>query len=175
MRRKAPRVAAALGCGIFAISGFASGASGASGLSETAPISQEDIDQALSTPTELTFWTWVPNIQNEVDMFEEAYPAISVTVENVGQGDTHYQQLRTVLLSGEGAPDVVQMEYQYIPSFLVTKSLLDLTPYGAAELEGDYVPWVWKQVAAGGGVWSIRRTPARWATCTEPTSSSRLA
>ena len=76
MRRKAPRVAAALGCGIFAISGFASGASGASGLSETAPISQEDIDQALSTPTELTFWTWVPNIQNEVDLFEEAYPAI---------------------------------------------------------------------------------------------------
>ena len=121
MRRKAPRVAAALGCGIFAISGFASGASKASGQSETAPISQE---------------------------------------ENVGQGDAHYQQLRTVLLSGEGAPDVVQMEYQYIPSFLVTKSLLDLTPYGAAELEGDYVPWVWKQVAAGGEC-RQRRRPAR--------------
>ena len=83
MRRNAPRVAAALGCGIFAISGFASSASG---HSETGPISQEEIDEALSTPTELTFWTWVPDIQNEVDLFEEAYPAISVTVENVGQG-----------------------------------------------------------------------------------------
>ena len=152
MRRNAPRVAAALGCGIFAISGFASGASG---LSETAPISQEEIDHPCSTPTELTFWTWVPDIQNEVDLFEEAYPAISVTVENVGQGAPHYQQLRTVLLSGQGVLDVVQMEYQYIPSLVATKSLLDLTPYGAAELEGDYVPWVWEQVAAGGGVWSI--------------------
>ena len=67
----------------------------------------------------------------------------------------HYQQLRTVLLSGEGAPDVAQMEFQFIPSFVVTESLLDLTPYGAAELEGDYVPWVWAQVATGDGVWSI--------------------
>ena len=66
MRRNALRVAAALGCGIFAISGFASSASG----SETGPISQDEIDEALSTPTELTFWTWVPDIQNEVDLFE---------------------------------------------------------------------------------------------------------
>ena len=58
-------------------------------------------------------------------------------------GRAHYQQLRTALLSGEGAPDVAQMEFQFIPSFVVTESLLDLTPYGAAELEGDYVPWVW--------------------------------
>ena len=152
MKSKAPRVAAALGCGILAIAGFPSGASG---HSETGPISQEEIDEALSTPTELTFWTWLPDIQNEVDLFEAAYPAISVTVENVGQGADHYQQLRAALQAGEGAPDVAQMEYQFIPSFLVTESLLDLTPYGAAELEGDYVPSVWAQVATGDGVWSI--------------------
>ena len=152
MKSNAPRVAAALGCGILAIGGFPSGASG---HSETVPISQEEIDEALSTPTELTFWTWLPDIQNEVDLFEEAYPAISVTVENVGQGAPHYQQLRAALQAGEGAPDVAQLEYQFIPSFLVTESLLDLTPYGAAELEGDFVPSVWAQVATGGGVWSI--------------------
>ena len=125
MKSNAPRVAAALGCGILAIGGFPSGASG---HSETVPISQEEIDEALSTPTELTFWTWLPDIQNEVDLFEEAYPAISVTVENVGQGAAHYQQLRTALQAGEGAPDVAQMEFQYIPSFTITKSLLDMTP-----------------------------------------------
>ena len=40
----------------------------------------------MSTPTDLTFWTWVPDIQNEVDLFEAKYPAIKVKVENVGQG-----------------------------------------------------------------------------------------
>ena len=28
----------------------------------------------MSTPTELTFWTWVPDIENEVALFEEKYP-----------------------------------------------------------------------------------------------------
>ncbi len=31
-------------------------------------------EEALNTPTELTFWTWVPDIQDQVDMFEAEYP-----------------------------------------------------------------------------------------------------
>ena len=30
-------------------------------------------------PTELTFWTWVPDIQDQVDLFEAEYPAISTS------------------------------------------------------------------------------------------------
>ncbi|HZW41778.1 MAG TPA: sugar ABC transporter substrate-binding protein, partial [Agromyces sp.] len=74
------------------------------------PVSQEDIDKAMSTPTKLTFWTWVPDIENEVKLFEEKYPEIDVTVENVGQGLPHYQKLRSAIEAGEGAPDVAQIE-----------------------------------------------------------------
>ena len=84
----------------------------------------------------LTFWTWVPDIENEVKLFEEKYPAIDVKVENVGQGLPHYQKLRSAIEAGEGAPDVAQIEYQYIPSFVLPESLLDLTPYGADDLVG---------------------------------------
>ena len=118
-------------------------------------LTQADIDKALHTPTNLTFWTWVPDIENEVALFEKAYPDIHVKVENVGQGLDHYQKVRTALKSGDGAPDVVQLEYQYIPSFTLTKSLLDLTPYGADDIAGDYVDWVWKQVSTNDGVWAI--------------------
>ena len=97
-------------------------------------ITQEDIDKAMTTPTELTFWTWVPDIQNQVDLFEAKYPAIKVKVENVGQGLPHYQKLRSAIEAGEGAPDVAQVEYPYIPSFVLTESLLDLAPYGADDL-----------------------------------------
>ena len=90
----------------------------------------------MTTPTELTFWTWVPDIENEVELFEEKYPAIDVKVENVGQGLPHYQKLRSAIEAGEGAPDVAQIEYQYIPSFVLPESLLDLTPYGADDLVG---------------------------------------
>ena len=119
------------------------------------PVSQDQIDEAMSTPTELTFWTWVPDIEDEVALFEEEYPAIDVTVENVGQGLPHYQKLRSAIEAGEGAPDVAQIEYQYIPSFVLPESLLDLTPYGADDLSGDYVDWAWNQVSPADEVWAI--------------------
>ena len=109
----------------------------------------------MSTPTELTFWTWVPDIENEVALFEEKYPEINVKVENVGQGLPHYQKLRSAIEAGEGAPDVAQIEYQYIPSFVLPESLLDLAPYGADDLADDYVEWAWNQVSPGDEVWAI--------------------
>jgi multiple sugar transport system substrate-binding protein len=119
-------------------------------------ISQAEIDEAMQTPTELTFWTWVPDIEQEVALFEEAYPAIDVTVVNAGQGEPQYTKLRTALQAGSGAPDAVQIEFQYIPTFTVTDSLLDLRPYGAEELADQFVEWTWGQVTGENGeVWAI--------------------
>ncbi|MFB7249972.1 ABC transporter substrate-binding protein [Microbacterium sp. NPDC056234] len=119
------------------------------------PITDEQREEALNTPTELTFWTWVPNIEDEVALFEEKYPEIDVKVENVGQGLPHYQKLRSALEAGEGAPDVAQIEYQHIPSFVLAEALLDLAPHGADDLADDYVGWAWNQVSPGDEVWSI--------------------
>ena len=71
----------------------------------------------MNTETTLTFWTWVPDIQNEIKLFTTQYPKIKVDLVNVGQGAPHYQKLRTAIQSGQGAPDVAQMEFQYINSF----------------------------------------------------------
>lgn len=126
------------------------GTGGASG-----PITDAQREEALNTPTDLTFWTWVPDVQDQVDMFEKEYPQIHVTVENVGQGLDHYSKVRTASKAGTGGPDVVQLEYQFISSFAQTGELLDLTPYGAADLADQYVPWVWKQVVSNDQVLAI--------------------
>jgi len=156
--RKAPRTALALGSAGAAValvlSGCTPGTTGGDSGGDGA-ITQEQIDEALSTPTELTFWTWVPDIQNEVDLFEAKYPDIKVKVENVGQGLPHYQKLRSAIEAGEGAPDVAQVEYQYIPSFVLPESLLDLAPYGGDDLADDYVEWAWNQVSPADEVWAI--------------------
>lgn len=155
--KKARRTAATLTVGAATVAVLLTGCapSGDGGGGTQGPITQEQIDEAMSTPTELTFWTWVPDIQNEVDLFEEKYPDITVKVENVGQGLPHYQKLRSAIEAGEGAPDVAQIEYQYIPSFVLPGSLLDLTPYGADDLADDYVGWAWNQVSPGDEVWAI--------------------
>ncbi|GIF00447.1 ABC transporter substrate-binding protein [Paractinoplanes rishiriensis] len=119
-------------------------------------VSQADIDAAMQTPTTLTFWTWVPDIAKEVAVFQQKYPAIKVNVVNAGQGTPEYTKLRTALKAGTGAPDVVQMEFQYIPTFSLTKSLVDLRPYGAGALKPKFVDWTWSQVTgAGGEIWAI--------------------
>jgi multiple sugar transport system substrate-binding protein len=156
--RNAPRTALALGAGAVAtaliFSGCAPGGGGGEGA-DGEEITDEQREEALNTPTELTFWTWVPDIENEVALFEEKYPEIDVKVENVGQGLPHYQKLRSALEAGEGAPDVAQVEYQYIPSFILSESLLDLAPYGAGEIEDDFVGWAWEQVSPDDAVWGI--------------------
>jgi multiple sugar transport system substrate-binding protein len=103
----------------------------------------------------LTFWTWVPNIQSAVDLYEQTHPGTDVEVVNVGQGDEHYTQLRTVLTAGSGAPDAVQMEFKNIPGFVLTESLVDLREHGAAELENQFLPSAWRQVLVGEGIYGI--------------------
>ncbi|PAZ16042.1 ABC transporter substrate-binding protein [Streptomyces sp. SA15] len=143
--------AVSLGAALAACSGDSD-----SGSSSAEPVSQADIDKAMKTPTELTFWTWVPDIQQEVALFEKKYPAIKVKVVNAGQGVAHYTKLRTALKAGSGAPDMVQIEYQAIPTFTITNSLLNLAPYGATALKDQFVDWTWGQVSGPGGeVWAI--------------------
>ncbi|MEU4160831.1 extracellular solute-binding protein [Actinoplanes sp. NPDC026670] len=118
-------------------------------------VSQAEIDAAMTKPTELTFWTWVPDIEKEVALFEKKYPAIDVKVVNAGQGEPEYTKLRTALKAGTGAPDVAQIEFQYIPTFAITESLVDLRPYGAEQHAGTFVDWTWKQVTgAQGQIWA---------------------
>lgn len=51
---------------------------------------------------------------------------------------------------------MAQVEYQYIPTFTITDSLLDLRPYGASALKDTFVDWAWGQVSgANGEVWAI--------------------
>ena len=72
----------------------------------------------MDTETTLTFWTWVPDItERGRSCSPTKYPKIKVKIVNVGQGAPHYQKLRTAIQSGQGAPDVAQVEFQYIPSF----------------------------------------------------------
>lgn len=157
MNKKTRRTALALVGGAASIGLLLTGCAPSSGGGggSTGAVTQDEIDEALSTPTKLTFWTWVPDIENEVKLFEEKYPEIDVTVENVGQGLPHYQKLRSAIEAGEGAPDVAQLEYQYIPSFVLNDSLLDLAAYGGDDLSADYVDWAWNQVSPGDEVWGI--------------------
>ncbi|MDQ1513376.1 MAG: multiple sugar transport system substrate-binding protein [Microbacteriaceae bacterium] len=160
MLGNASRRVLAAGSGVLAAVLILTGCSSSQGTSpSSSAVPQDRVAKALKTPTNLTFWTWLPDIQKNVDLFEKKYPAIKVKVQNVGNGTTEFTKIRTALKSGKGAPDVVQLSTSFVSSFVATDSLMDLTPYGAADLESDYLPSMWNQVASNGHIYAV---PQDW-------------
>ena len=106
-------------------------------------------------PATITFWSWVPGIKEEVKLFNETHDNVTVKYVNAGQGADEYTKLRTALKAEKGVPDVVQIEFQYIPSFTQIDALADISQYGANDVKTDYVDWTWSQVSDGDKVYAI--------------------
>jgi multiple sugar transport system substrate-binding protein len=112
-------------------------------------------DSTGGGPVELTFWSWVPGIKDEVQLYNDTHKNVTVKYVNAGQGAAEYTKLRTALKAEKGVPDVVQIEFQYIPTFTQIDALADISQYGANDVKNDYVDWTWSQVSEGDKVYAI--------------------
>jgi multiple sugar transport system substrate-binding protein len=101
-------------------------------------------------PVNLILWSWLPDFQKQVDLFEAAHPNIKVQLVNAGQGGPHYTKLRAALQAGSGLPDVAHMEFQLIRSFGQINALADLGPLGADAVRDQFAAWTLDQASAGG-------------------------
>jgi len=127
------------------------GGDGGGGAGATA----DEIEAALQEGGSLTYWTWTPQAEKQIEEFEKAYPDVDVTlVDTVGAGESN-TKLQNAIAAGKGVPDVVQIEYQSIPQFQLPGQLVDLTQYGFDELESLYTPSTWGAVSQNGGIWGL--------------------
>lgn len=110
---------------------------------------------ASSKGTHLTFWAWVPGINRAVDAFNSTHPGICVTLENPGAGIDEYTPLNNTLKAGSGAPDAAEVEFAELPSYVLQKSVVDLSKYGANADRVKFVPWAWNQVSRGNAVYAM--------------------
>ncbi|GCE12173.1 ABC transporter substrate-binding protein [Tengunoibacter tsumagoiensis] len=103
----------------------------------------------------LTYWSWIPNLQTSIDLFNKTHPNIHVNWETVPSGSSGtYAKMFTALKAGN-APDLGQVEYQFLPTFEATGGLVDLSPYGASSVKDKFVPWTWGQVTQGNAIYAI--------------------
>lgn len=116
--------------------------------------SADALEAALNEGGSLTYWTWTPSAEAQVAAFEEAYPNVDVTVVNTGGANDNNIKLQNAIAAGSGAPDVVQLEYQALPQFVITDSVVDLTEYGFAGLESLYTASTWGSISQG-GIWGL--------------------
>jgi multiple sugar transport system substrate-binding protein len=108
-----------------------------------------------STATPITFWAWVPGIARAVTAFNQSHPSICVTLENPGAGLNEYTPLNNALKAGSGAPDVAEVEFDELPSFIIQKYVVNLVPYGASNYQSDFASWAWHEVSEGSAVYAM--------------------
>lgn len=110
----------------------------------------DDPPEPAGDATTVTFWSWVPDIEMQIELFEAANPDIIVDHVNVGVGGEQYTQLRTAIRAGD-VPDVAQIEFEALPSFIIADALVDLREQGADDLDGVFAPGVWGAVQGEDG------------------------
>jgi len=108
----------------------------------------------VETMVEINFWSWVPSIEEQVEVWNETHPDIQIIHRNAGAGNAEYTALNTAIQANTDIPDIVQIEYQHLPAYIVQDVLLDLAQYGANDVKDQFVPWTWAQVSQGGGVYA---------------------
>jgi len=139
----------------IALSLAACGGAGARGAMGSFKLGANGMPVYNGPKATLSFWSWVPGIDKAVAAFEKAYPRITIKWDNVGNGTAEYSKLLTALQAGSGAPDVAQIEYQAMPTFINQGGLVDLAKHGAAQIKGQFAPWTWAQVSRGDAVYAI--------------------
>lgn len=101
----------------------------------------------------LTFWEWAPGFDKPVALWNKQHPGIQVRMTKIpGQGN--YAKMRAALKAGN-APDLVQMEYDAVPGFLLDGGLENLSKYGADRYRGKFVDWQWQQASFGGNLYAV--------------------
>lgn len=101
----------------------------------------------------VTLWAWYPNTELVVDNFNKQHDDVQVCWTNAGAGGDEYDKFQTAISAGSGAPDVVMLEADRIPTYQVQDALVDLRDLGFKDVKANFSDGAWKDVSVGDGVY----------------------
>lgn len=100
---------------------------------------------------ELTFWSWAPGIEDVVALWNQQNPDVQVLVSRQDAGDAAVTKLLTAVRAGNGAPDLVQAEYQTITSLVAADAIADIAAGLDPETPEHFSEGIWSAVGVGDG------------------------
>ena len=112
--------------------------------------SSSDDGEAGSGPVSLTYWTWTPGMDKVVDLWNKGpgkKEQITVTVKKQASGDTLVTKILTAHKAGK-APDLVQAEYQALPTLVSHDALADIGD-SVGDAKSRFADGVWQQTTLG--------------------------
>lgn len=106
----------------------------------------------------LTFTSWVPGMQETVDLWNKENPDIQVKYKEVVGGNAGTYQSYSNQIKANKTPDIGMVEFDNLPSFRLQDGLTDIGPCAPVqEVTDKYVDWAMSQVGFGeeGAVYGI--------------------
>ncbi|MGO4595755.1 ABC transporter substrate-binding protein [Leifsonia sp. 2TAF2] len=126
---------------------------GCSGGSGAAASCQNKI--VHSDAKQVTMWAWYPNFEPVVDLFNKNHKDVQICWTNTGAGNDEYTKFSTAIQAGSGAPDVVMLESEVVPSYVADGSIVNLSKLGADKVKSNYSEGAWSDVSNGGAAYAI--------------------
>lgn len=88
-------------------------------------------------------------MEKVVDVWNAENPDIQVTVNKQDGGDAAVTKFLTAIKAGSGAPDLMQAEYQVIPTLVSSDALADISGYIDETTREEFSDGVWNAVTLG--------------------------
>ncbi|HEY3883083.1 MAG TPA: extracellular solute-binding protein, partial [Trebonia sp.] len=142
--RRRRRAVAIAGAALAAL--VAAGCSSSGSSSSTPPTAGTSSSGQAASGQKVTlqFWTWVPNMDKVVAIWNKAHPDIQVQVQTQAGGDQELTKLLTAAKGGN-PPDLAQVEYQVLPTLVTNNYLANIAQYDGG-LKSDFPAGNWNQV-----------------------------
>ena len=160
---RSTRWLAALGSGMLLLlaacsSGDSSTASSDSAAAGAGGSATACAPAAAGEKVNLSFYSWIPGIEDVVKTWNAANPDIQVEVKTGPSGNGGaYQNFSNGIKAGN-APDLMQIEFDRLPNFRIQDGLADIASCpGVTEAKSQFVDWTWSQATFGedGSVYAI--------------------
>ncbi len=100
-----------------------------------------------SGPVKLTYWSWAPGMEKVAAIWNKKNPDIKVTVSKQASGGEIVTKLITAKKAGN-APDLMQVEYQSLPTLVSNDVLADIAKY-AKNTKAQFADGMWQMVTLG--------------------------
>ena len=112
--------------------------------------SSDSDSKTESGPVSLTYWTWTPGMDKVVDLWNKGpgkKDQITVTVKKQASGDSLITKILTAH-KAKKAPDLVQAEYQALPTLVSNDALADISK-DLGDTKSKFADGVWQQTTLG--------------------------
>jgi multiple sugar transport system substrate-binding protein len=106
-----------------------------------------------SSPITLNAWSWDPNLDKIVALWNKANPDTQIKLSNPAGGDKLVSQVQSAHQSGTAA-DIVKVEYQSLPSLVASGVAKDITQY-VPDAAKQFTPTAFAQVNFEGKTYGV--------------------